>query len=143
MSRDACLVWFFFFCRPSPEISTLHYITYWENGSKYRIFQLCVRVNGNWINGAKSLGFFPYKRRNKLPLVYSLKWDSDTGAFLRILRICLTCNFIKSETPVQVFSCEFWEICQPVTLLRTRHRHRCFFVNFEHLFCKTSAKGCF
>ena len=38
------------------------------------------------------------------------------------------CNFIKSETHKQMFSCKFWEVFQPASLLKTRLRQRRFLV---------------
>ena len=46
------------------------------------------------------------------------------------------CNFIKSETPAQVFSRKVLEYFQLVTLLKTRIQHRCFLVNFAKIFKK-------
>ena len=40
------------------------------------------------------------------PQLYQ-KGDYDTGVFLRILQVFSTCNFIKKESPAQVFSSEF------------------------------------
>ena len=50
------------------------------------------------------------------------------------------CNFIKNETLTQVFSCEFCELFQPETLLKTRLQHRCFPVSFEKLLSTTLEK---
>ena len=47
-------------------------------------------------------------------------------------------NFIKVQTPLKLFFCEFWEIFQPATLLKTRHRHKCFPVNFSKSFLRNS-----
>ena len=47
-----------------------------------------------------------------------LKTRLRHGCFLVSLLIFSACNFIKIETPAQVFSSEFWEIFQPATLLR-------------------------
>ena len=45
-----------------------------------------------------------------------------------------TRNFIKDETPAQVFCCGFCEFLQPVTLLKTRLQRRCFLANFANIF---------
>ena len=45
------------------------------------------------------------------------------------------CNFIKKETLTQVYSCEF--CLMSATLLKKRHQHRCFPVNFAK-FLRTS-----
>ena len=41
-------------------------------------------------------------------------------------------NFIKDETPAQVFYFGFYEFLQPVTLLKTRLQRGCFLANFTH-----------
>ena len=43
-------------------------------------------------------------------------------------------NFIKDETPAQVFCFGFYESLQPVTLLKTRLQRGCFLANFAHFF---------
>ena len=44
---------------------------------------------------------------NFLSLQLYLKRVSGISVFLRILRNFTACNFIKNETPTEVFSCEF------------------------------------
>ena len=39
-------------------------------------------------------------------------------------------NFVKDRTPAKIFCCRFCEFLQPVILLKTKLRHRCFPVNF-------------
>ena len=48
-----------------------------------------------------------------------------------------TCSSIKYETPAQLFSCEFWEIFQSASLLKTRPCHRGFPVSFANIFKST------
>ena len=58
---------------------------------------------------------------------------SETPAQVFSWKFCgffSACNFIKKEALVQVFSYEFWEIFYPPTLLKTSLRYRCFPTNF-------------
>ena len=85
---------------------------------------------------------FCYKRLNKKmnaeyihPARNFIKDETPAQVFCCwILRIFTARNFIENETPAQVFSCEFREFFQPVILIKMKLQHRCFIVNFKTFF---------
>ena len=68
-----------------------------------------------------------------LILQFYCRKTSGKEVLLWILEFFSGSNFIKNETPAEVFSREFWEVFQPATLLKPRPRHRRFPVNFAKL----------
>ena len=75
-------------------------------------------------NWCRKLAYF-YKRRSKTVHV-NQQFDVDV--------VSPYCNYIKNNTPAQVFSYKFCEFFQPTTLLKTRPTHRYFLVDFEKFF---------
>ena len=102
-----------FFCRPSPILQNIRYKT-------GRI----QTITTHWVNGAKSLGFDLSSTTTKHANVKK-QFDVDI--------VCPACNFIKNKTP-KGLSCKYYNLFQPVTLLKTRPWNRCFLVKFGKFF---------
>ena len=84
---------------------------------------------------------FCYKRLNKKmnaeyvhPARNFIKDETPAQVFC-----CGFCKFLQpvtllKTTPAQMFSCEFREFFQPVILIKMKLQHRCFIVNFKTFF---------
>ena len=116
-SLSRLILRWFFFCGSSLQLSTFDIIlaeckqltmsplitknTLWKWWRKLRFCISCIIIK---------------------PLVYQQFGDDVVPS---------ACNFIKNTSLAQLFTCEFWDIFQQATLIKTRLQHRNFLVKFD------------
>ena len=82
-----------------------------------------LRVNPHCANSAKRVDFVINAAIKKVKFINHL------------MLMCLRpTNFIKNETLAEAFFLKFCDFFQPKTLIKTRHQHKCFLVNFAKNF---------
>ena len=72
-------------------------------------------------NGHFNIGKKPAKMCDKIFFIYKIHKEAPVPETFFKLQ-AEPCNFVKKDTPTQVFSCNFWETFQNIFFYRTLRR---------------------